>query len=676
MITLLDRRIFGAMSISRQLLVVALIAMTQSSHRSHCLPITSKPLAANPDHLPWDTMHASAIYHTDGQQEARKIAKSIFIAPSISYSTCEPGYTLNVRDKKCYKVDFQLDQQSLLIQQALGAFQTAASDKLQTDVSTDTGSLEYDYDDDSSSAIAAPYNVPLTLGFSSDLTAAASTSATAGATKLTDALQSSPFLNNGVGVYPTNSQTRRTTDNLPTTRPMDQPTAVPPTVAPTSSAVASDSNVAADGFQSLAFSPAVESVTRAMDSSTTRSSALTKATEETTTEMVSATTEDIFFNTIPTTTNDEQDHRNTDLINKQNRLAVAQLAEQKNGVALIDRSEDDELTKALKQESMFRDESDPEITTSALSTTLEPTEVPVTDVPISMSTQPFDTNSSSAPPLKTTSTTEGTINQATTTTVTAETTTAAMESVIAATELLNKQSGIETEVTKRQRQTVLKHELNEDARDSIDQHNRFVYAHLETSPTEPVTTTTTTTTEAPARPVAPTATGQSLRDRLNRFHRLSEENRKRLKATHKHHTNAPASDLFANNRRTASSSSVRFADNQRIADRSKPLFTWLPPGWKLDLNSGRPNIKAKPGISFWNEMPLIRDPALHVGVESTDRAARANSRSPTEHLFQQETADVEHQQEAEDEDMMGEDMPSPEVHKMVLATRNARYQNR
>lgn len=631
------------MTLSQQLMVVALIAMTHP-RCSLSLPITSKPLEANPEHLTWDTR-----YQADGQ-EARKIPKSIFIAPSFNYSTCAPGYTLNPLDNKCYKEKIQLNQQSLLIQQALDAFQTA-SDKQQNSDVIDIGSVEYDYEDESLSSSLGTYNVPLTLGFGSDLTPAASTSTTN--SKLTDTLQSSPFLNSAV-VITTNSQTRRTTNDLQTTQPMGQST-VAPIVATTEMVVAK--NPSADEIN-----VPIETTTPAI-----------QIPRETYTEIQPATTEDFFVNTIPTTTNDEEDHGGNDALNQQNRLAVAQLAEQMNNAKSTTMSTieslDEELSKDLQEELLFRDASSPETTTFPSTTTFEPNIDPANELS-TLSAQLFETTTLSDPVNSPTSTKH--VKQTTADrvyVVTPETSTVSMDSVIAATELLNKESGIESEATKRQRQTVLNHEMNEDERVSIDQHNRFVYAHLASSPTEPPPATSTTTVASRTNP----PTRQSLRERLNRFHRLSEENRKRLKAAH---NIQPSSEIFANRRPGSATSSVRFPDppspassHQRISDRSKPLFSWLPPGWTFDQTGGRPSIKAKPGLSFWNDMPLIRDPAL-AGVGSTDRAARANSRSPTEHLFQQE------QEGEEDLEDHGRSAGKPEWHKMVLATGNARHHNR
>lgn len=648
----------SAMSLSHQILVMALIAITQPSLS---LPITSKPLETNPDHLTRDTMFA-AIYQTDGH-EARKIPKSIFIAPELSYSTCSPGYSLNHTDNRCYKDVIQINSSSFVFDAAFNSFSTP-TDKQQNGGSTYTGSYEYDYDDDSSSSNSAVYNVPLTLGFGSDLTPAASTSTTG--SKLTDTLQSSPFLNSGV-VIPTNSQTRRTIDNLPTTQSMGQSSTTAKPVGTTETDVARDSIVAE-------YITPIETTTLPMDSTTT----VQKASDRTTTEIsLPATTEDFFLNTIPTTTNDEHDQHVNEALNNQNRLAIAQLEEQIKQVQNIAESntllQDEELTKELKEESLFRDETVTETSTVLPSTTFEPTEDPTTEIVI-LSTQPDAETTIPIKPVTSTKPTKAT-SQATEDrvfVVTPESSTSpTIDSVIAATELLNKESGIESEAIIRQRQTVNKHELNEDARQSIDQHNRFIYAHLPTGTTErPVLPTTT---HSP-RTVSPTR--ESLRDRLNRFHRLSEENRKGLKVNH--HIQ-PSSDIFSNRRYGSSASNVRFPDtrphpgsHQRITDRSKPLFAWLPAGWSFDQTGGHPNIKAKPGISFWNDMPLIRDPALS-GIESTDRAARANSRSPTEHLFRQE----EEEEEDESEHLMArQSMLTPDVHKMVLATRNARYENR
>lgn len=646
------------MTITRQLIVLALIATTQQ-HDTHSLPITSKPLASNPDHLPYDTQFAIKSFPMEDVRP--KIAKSIFIAPSFSMSsppTCQPGYTL--KHEKCHRDNIQVDAQAMLLQQALGAFESFPHDD------GDNGPTEYDYVDDSSSSDTGPYHVPLTLSFGSD--------STSNSPSLADALQGSPFRQPSIDQ--TNFHSRRTTDNLPTPEPDVQPT--PAAIAPhTDTDVDSNAHMVAPiGFQSLVNNPAPETATRPMDFTAEATEATTTTT---TTEMsmpsIATTTEDIQFNTIPTTTNDEQERGDNETIEKQNRLALAQFEEQQTKRELVPSAgsaaaitDADELNKELKEESLIRDETTLETTTQTedmiTSTTISPDAddgitTSTTDVPTTLADHSKTTPEGSTPP---TTSTESRVHI-----VTPETSTAALD-LIAATELLNKETGIESEVTKRQRETVLKHERNEDAREHDDQGNRFVYTHLGTTPTMPSTASSASTSRA-------THSALSLRERLNLFHRHTEENRKRVKFPD---SNNPQSEPFAP-KRTSGGSSIKFPSSskssQRAAPRTRPLFAWLPPDWKFEQTAGgRPNIKARPAQNFWNGMPLIRDPALAGGAESTDRAARANSRSPTEQLFRQEEAGRE-QVEEEEDDVAGAP-PTDDVYKVVVPAKNFRYHNR
>lgn len=166
----------------------------------HQLPITSEPLANNPEHLTWDAYPAINVPpyrpYSMGETETRvKVPKSIFITPNFNESKCSEGYRYDALTHKCHKVQIQVNQQELVIQQALQLFQLQQEQQLQQQQQQTEG-VEYDYDDEYNTD-DAPYHIPLTLSFSisepfSGTTAALTTSSSSSSASTT------PFRDNGV----------------------------------------------------------------------------------------------------------------------------------------------------------------------------------------------------------------------------------------------------------------------------------------------------------------------------------------------------------------------------------------------------------------------------------------------------------------------------------------------
>ena len=141
------------MGLILQLFLLLLYALSFSS----CLPITSTPLEDNPDHLTWDDL---SNIHSYNHQEARKIPKSIFIAPHFNVSQCPSGYSLR-EDGKCYKDNnIQINAADLLKQQLDSLFINSNRPQPTTD-------YEYDYEDSTESD--GPYHVGLSLSFSNEM---------------------------------------------------------------------------------------------------------------------------------------------------------------------------------------------------------------------------------------------------------------------------------------------------------------------------------------------------------------------------------------------------------------------------------------------------------------------------------------------------------------------------
>lgn len=124
------------------------------------LPIISKPLDDNPDHLTWETFIT-----IDTHDKTRKIPKSIFITPNLNESkgNCAPDYKLGP-DGRCYKT-LQIDPLLMLkkqIESLLKNNRTAT-----TEYEDDYDYSEYGESTESMNS-NGQYTVPLSLGFGSD----------------------------------------------------------------------------------------------------------------------------------------------------------------------------------------------------------------------------------------------------------------------------------------------------------------------------------------------------------------------------------------------------------------------------------------------------------------------------------------------------------------------------
>lgn len=130
------------------------------------LPIISKPLENNPDHLVWEALLTIDTRNID-PDKTRKVPKSIFITPNLNESKtpCPTGHKFGP-DGKCYKT-LNIDPLDILKTQIASLF-----NRNRTTIEYD----EYDYNDysDSTESMSGSegtigqYNVPLSLGFSNE----------------------------------------------------------------------------------------------------------------------------------------------------------------------------------------------------------------------------------------------------------------------------------------------------------------------------------------------------------------------------------------------------------------------------------------------------------------------------------------------------------------------------
>lgn len=128
------------------------------------LPIISKPLEDNPDHLVWEALLTIDTHRSDSDK-TRKIPKSIFITPNLNESkgNCAPDHKLGP-DGRCYKT-LQIDPLLMLkkqIESLLKNNRTAT-----TEYEDDYDYSEYGESTESMNS-NGQYTVPLSLGFGSD----------------------------------------------------------------------------------------------------------------------------------------------------------------------------------------------------------------------------------------------------------------------------------------------------------------------------------------------------------------------------------------------------------------------------------------------------------------------------------------------------------------------------
>lgn len=247
----------------------------------------------------------------------------------------------------------------------------------------------------------------------------------------------------------------------------------------------------------------------------------------------------------------------------------------------------------------------------------------------------------------------------------------------------------DSDLNKKLRESIIKHERNEDAIETIDQHNRFVYNRLETSSHRIPTVIMPTTTVMP--PTAqPTSTLRNLIEHLrmisNKYSEAQSQKHSsdRTKVRFPDHNQSGQYSMGINgmmNVRAGSNSIDNPKDSQRVVKFPGPVsqrnpvpnrnrlipeelsrkppdpqppekqtYSWPPRGWQVDRSISTANTRPVL-MRFWNKMPLIRDPSFSDVSERT----RENSKSPTDSLF--------------------EEIPVSDVYK-VLPSRNYKHNNR
>lgn len=653
---------------------------------SWLLPITSNPLGLEdtPDNLAWAAQSLEGRFEHEG---VRKIPKSIFIAPEHPDKHpmgCPSGYYMRSDGKCCNKNDFVVNPLQLLTSQFE---QLLVNDKVPTTIDYD----EYDYDSYDSTESNGPYHIPLSLSFDDQPPSR---------DKSNDEIQNMPFLADNVDRQEETSQKHPASVELNTTKL---------NVVPLTSTVAS--NVGEWNDENLADSTrSVEKV-----KSTTISDMVATTSDESlvifsnrmsvsTTQKKNLVDMDNNEENIPSTENtlnpkttvdeiEPSDGESTTLTNQERiKLNVHQTYSgnrhtESNHIESTTQTDDKkQLDKELQSESLFEDDSligtsinvsdgTTEISENDLETTTESLNS-VNDrevnkaISISTPITPIKRSNHTKNPIVVVPTVEQvqivtpvqltTTSQRTTSThhrkkpnsQSIPSSTSTYDSELQTAERLDVNDSM---LNKKLRESVMKHELNEDAIETIDTNNRFVYTHLDTSSNEPEPSTSTT-----MQPI----TQRSLLDQLKFIHKFTDESRKNNRVRF---PEPSAVNIFSNFK----GGTIKFPGpvqqrtseplfNRLIPDiipkkppeptrTERPLFSWLPPNTHFDFSRN-----SSPGfMKFWNKMPLIRDSSM-TSSDSPEQP-RSNSKSPTDNLYK--------------------DAPASEVYK-VISSKNYKHDNR
>lgn len=668
-----------------QLVLLLLYAIGLAS----TLPITSTPLEDNPDHLAnYDAHLTFADNRNYGgyeyEYEVRKIPKSIFITPHLNESTCRPGYRLE-NDGKCRPVNnINLDPDDILKTQLIAFLSQTTNVKPSVDFSDD-----YEYDESPQDTQNGPYHVPLSVSFgdSAALTASSSASSpfrdgTAGASATVDTTNhhysghhlykdaTRPDVVVVVSSTTANSGKRATESFTRSTESVLSPT---PYISSSSSSTVEDEMemaTAASTFRPtiVTFSQTDQTFTDQIQTSTTNEADI----------VTSLKTNENTPNTIRTSLQDEeqtstQTYTTIDTANEPSTIVFAHKNTEETPTDHSNTEIDQQLQYELQSESLFQQELDASVPNSTIAsgsgdgagTTTELDELDAAastpnavTIPAAPSEQikADDLVSVTMPiTLSTTPTVETVI-------VLAHAPTTDRVQIVTAVDQQSRpppsvalptdtfigelNSHASDSKMKRMRDAVRQHELKEDAIETTDQHNRFVYNHLGSPPashhhhqaqqrhhTSTTTIAPPVTTEAP-----PVATTRSFLDQLRFYSKITEENR-RLHQQQQRARNpqfASSSNIFTNYRGstikfpgpvTGGAAQRRlFTEHQPkkpfVSSTPAPLFSWLP-SWSFD-RSGASSVRP---VRFWDKIPLMSDPTY-----SNDRA-RENSKSPTDSLY-------------------------------------------
>lgn len=657
------------------------------------LPITSKPLDNNPDHLTWEAAWLSGDSRPGIGGKAKKITpKSIFIAPQLNGfngSLCPPDMKVDYNGK-CIQVQSNINPADIVLTKLQSLLGDGGG------VSNAGGSEDYDYEYDTS----GPFQVNLPLSIDLPVEEPPKRAESFYDTMLVD-VPSSLTTTTGQDLKQASTQQTQTFLAETSKRPMDQTVAesqtdisflafesLPNGTLSTQLELDGGSNgtiVQQIVLSSTAAAPttvttmdatSVDGSTTSVTStvaigntdsvSTTVSPAMTEEFSSTaTTESVTATdkmtSESLFATTTGTSDQDMEGLK-------------AELAAE---ALLLDTNQSS--TTELPSTDMSGFETEPD-TLSTVSTTVElgststdPTEsttpldtttmkvlihtipsIPTTSrrapspkpiqIVTPVRTKWYSPPGATPPPFIVASYTQ----QERTTRATPETTSETPLPLL----VMN-----DTEADKKNRDAIHRQEQKDKLRETMDTNNRFVYHHLAALPST-----------APSTTVA----DHNYVDQLKKINEIIAENKQRhqqqnsrIRFPSQHDDHVPAASNSASMVRFPGSVSNRVTSN-RLPDifpkkspdstTQRPPFWWLPSGWEVDQTGQKPML-----LRFWSRMPLVRDQSLTSSTSSNPEsngsatrwrpsapqpppgstspasavAPRGNSKSPSESFYKE-----------------------------------------
>ncbi|XP_059607592.1 uncharacterized protein LOC132255531 [Phlebotomus argentipes] len=557
------------------------------------LPVTSKPLASNPDHLAWEAwlrVDSQNPFHSD---MTRKITpKSIFIAPNFRNESlpCPPGFKVDHRGQ-CIRV-VSIDPNDLLANRLQSIL---ASTNLQAE-----DDEVYDYDAYDTSG---PFQVNLPLSLDAD-------------SKLEQS-----------------EEARRPPMGLSTDddRLEEQPSSIRESQRETTTSFDEGTKFTTD--MSLASSEdATENIT---ETTTLESFTTSSAAEVSSTEMLANATE---F-----------------LVLEENTTQPADL-EGFSTPALVTEEEEDLENSTLRANELERDEfldvSATESTDMEESTTVSDeaiTEVFTQSTTTSPTTQTVERMPTTLKPLEEKRVVIITDKFKPSRKESVLIVTPIPNVFISSTEVpLSTQFegdkellGLadESETEKKMREMVIQQEQKDAAMEKIDANNRFVYHHLKSPTTVAPQTTIPFSTETTVEP----STTESPASRVNHVRRTTTRPSNRIRFPAEDEDEDSPEEFKADLIRFPGPASHRFVPNMnRLIPESltrKPAtvvpsepaqrkHAWYPPAWGRNATKQQKPVLMR----FWSRMPLIRDSSF-TGRRSLGH--RENSKSPSDSLYKE-----------------------------------------
>lgn len=628
------------------------------------LPITSKPLDNNPDHLTWEAAWLSGDSRGAGGKAKKITPKSIFIAPQLNgfnNSLCPPDMKVDYNGK-CIQVvnireaDIVVTKLQSLLEKLGGASNMA-------------GSEDYDYEYDTS----GPYQVNLPLNIDPPAEQPPKRAEAYYDTTLVDIPSSTK-----VSTFQQQTTFRAETSK----RPMDQTVAesqtdisflafeslpngtlstqlevdgnngtivqqivlsstpAAPTTVTTMDAASVDASTTS-GTSTLAssssdsISTTISTTTEEYSTSTTESVTTVTESSAMTTSVKERMTSESTFATTTQTSDQELEGLKAELaaealLLEMNQSSTTELPPtdtsgfetELDTLSTVSTTVEDRLGSTTSTDPTESTTTSETTTTKVLIHTIPsiaptkrlPSHKPV-QIVTPVRTKWYSPPGATPPPFIVASYTQ----QERTTRATPETTTVSHQRRTTEVPLLVMN---DTEADKRNRDVIHRQEMKEKLRETMDTNNRFVYHHLPASPLSSVT----------PPPTPSTAADHNYVDQLKKINEIIAENKQRHQQTQtqtftgsrirfpsQDQDQVAAASNGGNMVRFPGSVSSRVTPNSnRLPDifpkkspdstTQRPPFWWLPSGWEVDQTGQKPML-----LRFWSRMPLVRDQSLTTG---------------------------------------------------------------